>query len=292
MATKFQYAINPLATASNNSLAVNQNSDWGYSRETGARGQSEESALHHFKHSMDHEMFDLQKIESIKKTMLLHEDIFQRQVRELHRLYNLQMKLMYELKKEMTYKQGPLAGKDPSSSQFLICQKQMQDIRSNLPVHGLTYGSAERSASSCGESLRMPKLFNLERVAEEGPSTSIQPTEQDQQRPNRYGLSTSNKASMDGSDEEIDVELTLSIGCSKSKKRSNSRNNPCSPELGGSDSNCSGKELCSAAIVKTEKREDSDDPSPALSSSSATPNQNTNATRSHWLFQDLSLNRT
>nr|XP_027066304.1 uncharacterized protein LOC113692132 isoform X2 [Coffea arabica] len=255
MATKFQYAINPLATASNNSFAVNQNSDWGYSRETGARGQSEESALHHFKHSMDHEMFDLQKIESIKKTMLLHEDIFQRQVIELHRLYNLQMKLMYELKKEMTYKQ-------------------------------------ERSASSCGESLRMPKLFNLERVAEEGPSTSIQPTEQDQQRPNRYGLSTSNKASMDGSDEEIDVELTLSIGCSKSKKRSNSRNNPCSPELGGSDSNCSGKELCSAAIVKTEKREDSDDPSPALSSSSATPNQNTNATRSHWLFQDLSLNRT
>lgn len=80
MATKFQYALNPFATASNNSFAVNQIGDWGYSRETGARWQLEKSTLHHFKYSMDHEMFKFQKIESIKETMLLHEDIFQRQV--------------------------------------------------------------------------------------------------------------------------------------------------------------------------------------------------------------------
>lgn len=202
------------------------------------------------------------------------------------------MKLMHELKKVPVDNQGPLAGKDANSSQYSIWQKQSQDIGSNLPVYGLTYDSGERSASCSGESSRMPTALNLERVAEEGPSTSIHHTEQDQQGPNNYRNSRSNKTTMDELDEEIDVDLTLSIGCSNSKKRSNSQMKPCSLELGGSDSNYNGKGLCSSATIKRDRREDFGDPSPALSSSSATINQNTNATRSHWLFQNLSLNRT
>ncbi|KAL3535389.1 hypothetical protein ACH5RR_003850 [Cinchona calisaya] len=241
---------------------------------------------------MDHEMFNLQKIDSIKKTMLFHEDIFQRQVKELHRLYDRQIKLMDDLKKETKYNECSLAGKDAKSSQFSIWQQQMEDIGSNLPVYSLTYDQGERSASCSGESLKMSKGINLERVAEEGPSTSIQPSEHDQQRPNSYRHSRSNNRNMDGSDEEIDVELTLSIGCSNSNKRSNSQMKPCSLELVSSDSHYNGKELCSSTVIERDTREDFGDPSPALSSSSATLNQNTNAPRSHWLFQDLSLNRT
>ncbi|KAL3532788.1 hypothetical protein ACH5RR_006309 [Cinchona calisaya] len=288
MATEFQYATNPLArTVSNNSFAVYQLGDWGYSRDIVA---IETWPLHHLKHSMD-ERFDLQQnIESIKKTMLMHEDIFRRQVRELHRLYGRQMKLMYELKTDLTHNHSPLARKDVSNTRFTTWDKQMQDARSNLPVYGLTH-EAEWSASCSGESLRVPKGLNLERVVEEVPSTSIHLTEQDQERPNSCRYSKNNTKNMATCvEEEIDVELTLSIGCNKSKKRLSSQMKTCSLELGGSDSNYNDKEHCSSALIKREMGEDFGDSSPALSSSSATLNQN--SSRSHWLFQDLSLNRT
>ncbi|KAE8730815.1 A-kinase anchor protein 9, putative isoform 4 [Hibiscus syriacus] len=44
-------------------------------------------------------------MESIRNTMLMHEDVFKHQVRELHRLYSVQKILMDELKKEI--KNGP-----------------------------------------------------------------------------------------------------------------------------------------------------------------------------------------
>ncbi|KAH7860650.1 hypothetical protein Vadar_016341 [Vaccinium darrowii] len=54
---------------------------------------------------MDRRMVEQQKIESIKKTMLLHEDIFKRQVRVLHRLYGIQKVLMVEMRNQETSKQ-------------------------------------------------------------------------------------------------------------------------------------------------------------------------------------------
>lgn len=131
------------------------------------------------------------------------------------------MKLMYELNTGLTRNHSPLVGKDVSNTQFTIWHKQMQD-------------PGERSASCSGESLRMPKGFSLERVTEEGPSTSIHPTDQYQEGLNSHRLSRNNKTSIDGCDEEIDVELTLSIGCSNIKKRLNSQMKTCSPEFGGS----------------------------------------------------------
>ncbi|KAE8665072.1 hypothetical protein F3Y22_tig00112688pilonHSYRG00029 [Hibiscus syriacus] len=40
-------------------------------------------------------------MESIRNTMLMHEDVFKHQVQELHRLYSVQKILMDELKKEI-----------------------------------------------------------------------------------------------------------------------------------------------------------------------------------------------
>ncbi|KAL8152527.1 LOW QUALITY PROTEIN: hypothetical protein V2J09_010287 [Rumex salicifolius] len=41
-------------------------------------------------------------VQAVKMTMLKQEEIFKQQVKELHRLYNLQRMLMEEVKKEMT----------------------------------------------------------------------------------------------------------------------------------------------------------------------------------------------
>ncbi|CAI9098469.1 OLC1v1035120C1 [Oldenlandia corymbosa var. corymbosa] len=276
MGTKLQCALNPFSgTTSNNTFAVNQvTTDWRAPRplERGVR-----------QHSMD-EIFDFQshKKETIKKTMLMHEDIFQLQVKELHRLYDRQMKLMCELKRQKEYKCSPLGMKDANISQFTMWQKQMQDIRSNFPICGSTYDSGERSASCSGESQRIAKeAFYLERVAE-----------QDQERPNCHRPLPGMPMNTGGSDEEIDVELTLSIGGTKSRKRPSSKERKiCSLELEGLGSDSSRLQLSSnSVLMKIDTRDELCDNSPSLSSSSATQKQD--KTISNWQFQDLSLNRT
>ncbi|CAA0837342.1 Unknown protein [Striga hermonthica] len=59
--------------------------------------------LHGLDFSMDR-MFGYQKIESMRKMMLMQEQVFKQQVHELHRLYNLQKKLMQELEKNRLMK--------------------------------------------------------------------------------------------------------------------------------------------------------------------------------------------
>ncbi|KAL3841053.1 hypothetical protein ACJIZ3_025644 [Penstemon smallii] len=49
-------------------------------------------------------MLESKKIDSMKQTMLMHEQIFKKQVQELHRLYDVQKKLMHELKNAITRK--------------------------------------------------------------------------------------------------------------------------------------------------------------------------------------------
>lgn len=79
MGTKLQFAINPLVASSNNSFLLNQLSDCGYPPKIGSSKHSKNCSLSYFNHSLDEEMFDLHNIESIKKTMLIQDDIFKLQ---------------------------------------------------------------------------------------------------------------------------------------------------------------------------------------------------------------------
>ncbi|KAI3814730.1 hypothetical protein L1987_14374 [Smallanthus sonchifolius] len=141
----------------------------------------------------------------IKQTMLKHEDTFRRQVRELHRLYNVQRNLITTLRSE-------------TRQQIEFGPQATLDI--NNDDSGLLPG------------------FDIPRY---GDSSGIH---DDQTGPN-------------------DVELTLSIGPSISKRRSQN----CHHQTGGN------------ATIKT-----------SLANSRTLYNQDNK--RPHWLFQDPSFNRT
>ncbi|XP_019239351.1 PREDICTED: uncharacterized protein LOC109219363 isoform X2 [Nicotiana attenuata] len=220
---------------------------------------------------------ELKSIESIKRTMLMHENIFKQQVKELHRLYNLQRKLMLELKNEMSKIEDPRLLLDKSmintTSQNLSTWQQQptREIGFNsVHLYGLTDDQqGERSGSCSGENSRilMPvRGFNLELPSDhqEGTSTSTICASYDH-------------AKMRNIDEEADVELTLSIGPSNNKKRLKSHTHK-------------EKKIKFSTSAKLERGEECADGSPARSSSSATFKQES-ASQAYWFFQDLSLNR-
>ncbi|KAL5065956.1 hypothetical protein RYX36_027693 [Vicia faba] len=118
---------------------------------------------------MDNKQLDRNHIESIKKTMKLHEDIFKHQVRELHRIYNVQKMLMNELKNKIRQQNF---------------WSPMKDIRG----------------------------IDLEKPAVENPLIG-----------SSFGIdegevgTSSHTATFQNSNEEMEVDLTLSIGGSKVK---------------------------------------------------------------------------
>jgi hypothetical protein len=147
--------------------------------------------------------------------------------------------------------------------------------------------SRERSGSCSGDTMRMARGFDLERPAEEDISTGVSAAidEDLAAGPNFHNMPPStHKLSIDGSDEDSDVELTLSIGGRLSKKALQSYQ----PKLGICESSHKGiRELDSLASFKSDRGEDFSDPTTPMSSSSATFDQETN--RPHWLFQGLKL---
>jgi hypothetical protein len=120
----------------------------------------------------------------------------------------------------------------------------------------------------------MSRGFDLERPAEEDISTGVSAVDENQAGPSAYATQK-RKMSIDGSDEDSEVELTLSIGGSTSKKISK---------------NYQTLELDSPASFKSERREDRSTPTIPLSSSRATFDQDRK--RPQWLFQSLSINRS
>ncbi|KAL4590032.1 hypothetical protein LXL04_002950 [Taraxacum kok-saghyz] len=150
---------------------------------------------------ISYKMLENHHKQSIKRTMLKHEDTFRHQVQELHRLYNVQKRLMGTLRND-------------------------NRINCNDSEVGFDLSRPARDDTSFGESSDL---------------------QEDQTEPN-------------------DVELTLSIGPSASKRRSQNRMH----QTGSNDS----KTMMKTSVVK----------------SSTLYNQD--GKRPHWLFQDLSLNRT
>ncbi|KAK9275347.1 hypothetical protein L1049_022611 [Liquidambar formosana] len=298
MGTKLQSAINPLATSpTSGSFTLNSVDDWDYFQGKVLKEKYlQRTGLDKLQDSMDR-MLEQHNIESIKKTMLMHEDIFKHQVRELHRLYSLQKMLMDELKKEteQTRLRNPVSDIEINHSNFANRHHQTtQTCGFNLHVQNLRDDpcSREQSGSCSGDNLRMPRCFDLERPADEDMWTRVSPGGEDQAGPSTRRPPANIRTVNDGSDEETEVELTLSIGGSSSRGRLKNQQPHRSLELGCSESSTHNeiKQMDSSSSIKSDRGEECSEPTNTLSSSSATFDQDKK--RPHWLFQGLSLNRT
>ncbi|CAL0307007.1 unnamed protein product [Lupinus luteus] len=197
MGTKIDFSINLIATSVDHSKNLN----------VGGVNVWEHYQNKELKDKHHKRMIDRNNIESIKKTMQMHENIFKHQVRELHRVYSVQRMLMDEHKKENKQHkyQTHINGIDISHPHFTEQQ------------HQTTQFSYE--PNSHVQSLNIERGFDLQRPAEEDIFTGTRGFEEGEAGPSSYGTSfQSCKISTSGYDEEMEVDLTLSIGSSKVKK--------------------------------------------------------------------------
>lgn len=195
------------------------------------------------------------------------------QVRELHRLYNIQKVLTVEMRNQETSKQEdkywvvPMTttGSDHTSNySYFFNRHQPTTTPCNQKIHVQSVliennlSSRERRGSCSGDQdqtlARMPKLgFDLER----------QPVfEEHQTGPSSYAAMTNYQTGKGRSSEESDVELTLSIGGGCKREKKSMITSEIGDECGGSNT--------------------------AVGNSSASTIDQQNK----WLFQGLSLNRT
>ncbi|XVF69981.1 hypothetical protein PTKIN_Ptkin11bG0124600 [Pterospermum kingtungense] len=295
MGTKLERAINPLASSQNaNSCNFNVHFVDDYFRTRTLKENCQKIiGLDRFCSSLDMDrVLERNSMESIRKTMQMHEDIFKHQVRELHRLYSVQKKLTDELRKEIKqnrYWPTPMTSSD-IKQQHLTTQTT---CGYNFHVQ-VDPSSRERSGSCSGDTMKISRGFDLERPAGEDMSAEASAVEEDQAGPSSIMHSRINKMSIGGSDEDGTVELTLSIGGSSSSKKVPKNSIPHSEELGCANSHQSIhkeiRELDSSASFKSDKGEDFSGPNTPMSSSSSTFDQERK--RPHWLFQGLSINKT
>ncbi|XVE79973.1 hypothetical protein DITRI_Ditri14bG0100600 [Diplodiscus trichospermus] len=291
MGTKLEFAINPLASSQNsNSCSFTVPFVDDYFRTRSLKDNCQKIGMER--------VLERHNMESIRKTMQVHEDTFKHQVRELHRLYSVQKMLMDELKKEIKqsrYWPTPMAGYDISQSQFINQQRltTQSSYGYNFQAQGET-SSRERSGSCSGDTMKIARGFDLERPAGEDISAEASAVEEDQAGPSSLMHSRVNQMSIEGSDEDSEVELTLSIGGSSSSKKTPKNSKLHSQEIACTNSQQSIhkeiRELDSSASFKSERGEDFSGPTTPMSSSSATVEQEKK--RPHWLFQGLSINRT
>ena len=80
MGTKLEYAVNLLATSPNsNSFTVHCVDDWEHFKNRGLKGNCYTTVVDSSEDSMDRKL-EKHNLESIKKTMQMHEDVFKNQV--------------------------------------------------------------------------------------------------------------------------------------------------------------------------------------------------------------------
>ncbi|KAL2340298.1 hypothetical protein Fmac_008238 [Flemingia macrophylla] len=281
MGTKIEYSINLLASSvDSNNFVVGGVDVWEHYQNKGATSN-------HFNFDPMDRMSDRNNMESIKKTMQIHEDIFKHQVRELHRVYNVQKMLMEDLRKETKQKKfwTPMNGIDISHPHFLQQQHQATTLISYGHVRSLREDlcSKERSGSCSGETMKRQRGFDLERPSERDILGGCDETEAG---PSSYNALQRCKISNDASDEHMEVDLTLSIGGSQVKKNNNKK--PYLLPLGCSDSpNGKTRELNSSLSFQSDRVGDCSDPTTPMSSSSVTFDQERKGP--HWLSQGLKL---
>ncbi|KAF9680539.1 hypothetical protein SADUNF_Sadunf06G0131900 [Salix dunnii] len=289
MGTKLEYAINLPATSQNSvSVSARCVDDMEYLQTGGQSKDLKASGIDKFCSSMDR-MPEKHNKDFIKKTMQLHDDIFKLQVRELHRLYSVQKMLMDEMNKNETKQNrknwSPITSSYINYSQFANRPKSTAQTTCGYSFHVQSQrddpSSRQRSGSCSDETERLTRGIDLERPAEEDISTGVGAVNVNQAGPSTCEpqmkiVKWKGKTNIDGSDEDSEAELTLSIGgITTSKKISE---------------NYQTLELDSPASFKSERAEDCSTPTTPMSSSSATCDQERK--RPHWLFQSLSINRT
>ncbi|XP_029128306.1 uncharacterized protein LOC109803214 isoform X2 [Cajanus cajan] len=288
MGTQVEYSINLLASSvDSNNFIVGGVDIWEHYQNKGVSNNHCNIGVNKLQNPMDR-MFDRNNMESIKKTMQIHEDIFKHQVRELHRVYNVQKMLMEDLRKETKQKKfwTPMNGIHISHPHFLQQQQQQQTtLISYGHVQSLREDqcSKERSGSCSGETMKRQRGFDLERPTERDIFGGCDETE--------AGPSSNNalqrcKISNGASNEDMEVDLTLSIGGSQVKKNNNKK--PYLLPLGCSDSpNGKTRELNSSLSFQSDRVGDCSDPTTPMSSSSVTFDQERKGP--HWLSQGLKL---
>ncbi|RDY01014.1 hypothetical protein CR513_15713, partial [Mucuna pruriens] len=267
MGTKVEYSINLLATlVDSNNLAVGGVDVWEH-----YQNKHQRTGINKLQGPMDR-MLDRNNIESIKKTMQRHEDIFKHQVRELHRVYTVQKMLMDELKNEIR-EQKFWNHMDASHPHSIKQQHQTRQI-SHKPyfhVQNLREDLNSREKNRC-----MQRGFNLERPAEEDIFTQARGFDEAEAGPSSPTAFQSCKVSTSsGYDEEMEVDLTLSIGGSQVKSHL-----PCS----NSTNNGKTRKLNS---LKSDRTGECSDPTTPMSSSTVTSTQERKGP--HWLSQGLKL---
>ncbi|XP_022755449.1 uncharacterized protein LOC111303447 [Durio zibethinus] len=296
MGTKLEFVINPLASSENsNSCSFTVHFVDDYFRTRALKENCQRIGMDRFRSSMDR-VLERPNMESIRKTMQMHEDIFKHQVRELHRLYSVQKMLMDELKREIKqnrYWTDPMTSSDINHSQF-INQHHLTTQTTcgyNIHVQG-DPSSRERSGSCSGDTMKLARGLDLERPAGEDISAEASAVEEDQAGPSSLVHSRINQMSMEGSDEDSEVELTLSIGGGSSSMKMPKKSKPHSQDLVDTKSQSIHKEikeLDSSASFKSEKGEDCSGPNTPMSSSIATFDRERKRPHPHWLFQGLSI---
>ncbi|KAK7354714.1 hypothetical protein VNO80_20182 [Phaseolus coccineus] len=296
MGTKIEYSINLLASSvDSNNFIVGGVDVWEHYQNKGVTNNHFSLGINKLQDPMDR-MLDRNNIESIKKTMQMHEDIFKQQVRELHRVYSVQKMLMDDQRKETKQKKfwTPMNGIDMSHSHFL--QQQQQQTATTLISYGPDFHvqslkevtcSKERSGSCSGETMKRQRGFDLQRSAERD---IFGRCEENEAGPSSYTALERCKISSNGSDEDMEVDLTLSIGGSqvKNNNNNNSIKKPYLLPLGCSDSpNGKTRELNSSVSFQSDRVGDCSDPTTPMSSSSVTFDQERKGPR--WLSQGLKL---
>ncbi|KAI4380568.1 hypothetical protein MLD38_006745 [Melastoma candidum] len=160
-------------------------------------------------------------LESIRRKMQTQEDTFRKQVRELHRLYGTQKKIMGELKKEMERDRFSSPLKSPNAN-YIDWPHQMDQTAiagCSFHLHQLNDDRClqDRTGSCSGVATRIRRGLDIEIRPSKGHNPSI-----DKELPHSHFAAPEKRLGGcidDGLDEESGVELTLSIGRGSSRRK-------------------------------------------------------------------------
>ncbi|XP_047154383.1 uncharacterized protein LOC124825733 [Vigna umbellata] len=283
MGTKIEYSINLLATiVDSTNLAVGGVDVW-----ENYQNKNQRTGIRKLQGPMDR-MLDRNSVESIKKTMQMHEDIFKHQVRELHRVYSVQKMLMDELKietrQQKLWKQRNEI--DVSHPHLIKPQHQTTQIsqKPDFRVGNLREDVWSReNIRSWSDTIQMQKSFDLERPAEEDIFSQGHGFDEGEAGPSSYATAfQSCKISTSGYDEDMEVDLTLSIGGSQVNKSSQLPQLACSNSTSGKT-----RKLNSYASFKSDRTGEYSDPTTPISSTTVTFTREGKGP--HWLSQGLKL---
>ncbi|CAD5169883.1 unnamed protein product [Musa acuminata subsp. malaccensis] len=196
--------------------------------------------LNQLKASMERQL-DCCDTDSLRNTMLKHEEIFKQQVHELHRVYGVQKMLMAELgEKQVSLHAVPseavVAVADARTR--IWSSASTSDTSHSSHVSNLHQSAPELNSeySSLNPWSEHVTGFDLEQPAEEytcrGATSMDEKTTKDKEK-------RSMKGSFSWPDDGSEIELTLSIGCSSSdkqkKKKKKKRGEECGDDSSGLD---------------------------------------------------------